>query len=124
MPNVRRFFRAFDLFALSSDHEPFGMVLLEAMAADVPVVATDCGGAPEVVGDPGQLFPLKDPEALARGLVEFMTGDDAGERRRACAERGRQRLDTLFSDDAGRRCFFGLPMIRAILEARGKLERA
>ena len=48
VPNVRRLFSAFDLFVLSSDHEPFGMVLLEAMAAGVPVIATDCGGAPEV----------------------------------------------------------------------------
>ena len=48
IPQARRLFSAFDLFALTSDHEPFGMVLLEAMAADVPVMATDCGGAPEV----------------------------------------------------------------------------
>lgn len=36
VPDARRYFRAFDVFALSSDHEPFGMVLLEAMAAGVP----------------------------------------------------------------------------------------
>ena len=37
VPDARRYFRAFDVFALSSDHEPFGMVLLEAMAAGVPL---------------------------------------------------------------------------------------
>jgi glycosyltransferase involved in cell wall biosynthesis len=92
------------------------MVLLETMAAEVPVLATDGGGAPEVVGDPGQLFPLKDPEMLARRLVDFMTGNDAEKRRRACAERGRQRLSALFTDTVARQHFFGLPMIRAITE--------
>jgi glycosyltransferase involved in cell wall biosynthesis len=119
IPNVRRFFRAFDLFVLSSDREPFGMVLLEAMAASVPVVATGCGGAPEVVGNPDQLFPLKDAKTLAERLTEFMTGEAAEARRRACAERGRQRL-VLFTDEVARRNFFGLPMIRAIIKAKGQ----
>ncbi|MBN0387259.1 glycosyltransferase, partial [Pseudomonas aeruginosa] len=44
---ARRYFKAFDAFALSSDHEPFGMVLLEAMVAGVPLIATACGGARE-----------------------------------------------------------------------------
>ncbi len=54
--DARRLFPAFDLFVLSSDHEPFGMVLLEAMAADVPVMATNCGGAPEIVADETHAF--------------------------------------------------------------------
>lgn len=68
--NGRRYFKAFDLFVLTSDHEPFGMVLLEAMAADVPVIATDCGGAKEVVENPRNLFPLGDIDALAKMFVE------------------------------------------------------
>ncbi len=67
--NGRRYFKAFDLFALSSDHEPFGMVLLEAMAAGVPVVATDCGGAREVVRAAECLFELGDDNALAELLI-------------------------------------------------------
>lgn len=68
IPDARRYFRAFDVFALSSDHEPFGMVLLEAMAADLPIIATDCGGAREIVTGHGQLFPLGDSEKLAECL--------------------------------------------------------
>src|SRR5574344_779444 len=49
VPNARRYFKAFDVFALTSDHEPFGMVLLEAMAAGVPAICSNCGGGREVV---------------------------------------------------------------------------
>jgi glycosyltransferase involved in cell wall biosynthesis len=122
IPEARRYFKAFDVFALSSDHEPFGMVLLEAMSANVPVMATDCGGAPEVVGNPDQLFPLKDAAALAGKLIEFMAGNDGEATRNrlyACAEDGRQRL-ALFTDDAARRNFFALPMIRAMLGKDGQ----
>lgn len=65
VPNGRRYFKAFDVFALTSDHEPFGMVLLEAMAAGVPVICSDCGGGREVVEGVGQLFPLGNVLALA-----------------------------------------------------------
>ncbi len=67
--NGRRYFKAFDLFALSSDHEPFGMVLLEAMAAGVPVIATDCGGAKEVVEDAADRFSLGHVQQLQSLLL-------------------------------------------------------
>lgn len=70
VPNGLRYFKAFDLFALSSDHEPFGMVLLEAMAAGVPVIATNCGGAKEVVDNSDYLFELGDVAGLAQLLVQ------------------------------------------------------
>ena len=105
VPDVRRYFSAFDLFALSSDHEPFGMVLLEAMAAGVPVMATDCGGAPEVVADPARLFPLRDAAALADKLAAFFaSGRDAGNEL--------EHLRRHFSDEAARQRFFALPMVR------------
>lgn len=70
----KNYFKAFDTFVLSSDHEPFGMVLLEAMAADVPVLATDCGGAKEVIINPQQRFALADVDACAALIVKAAEG--------------------------------------------------
>ncbi|MBI2307245.1 MAG: glycosyltransferase [Rhodocyclales bacterium] len=120
VPDVRRLFAAFDLFVLSSDHEPFGMVLLEAMAAGVPVMATDCGGAPEVVGRAGLLFALRDADGLANKLVDFCNSD-ADARRASCIDAA-QRLETAFSDAAARRRFHALPMVRQAL-ANGEAAR-
>jgi glycosyltransferase involved in cell wall biosynthesis len=74
VPQGRRYFRAFDVFALTSDHEPFGMVLLEAMAADVPLICADCGGGAEVVQGVGQVFAFGDPKDLSRCLVDQANG--------------------------------------------------
>lgn len=70
VPNGRRYFKAFDLFALTSDHEPFGMVLLEAMAAGVAVIATDCGGAKEVVAEAQSRFALGNIDQLQSLLIK------------------------------------------------------
>ena len=109
VPEARRFFRAFDVFALSSDHEPFGMVLLEAMAAGVPLLATACGGAIEVVEGVGILFPLGDAERLAQGLQHLAVLTE--EQREDCAERMLGRLHERFSDEAVRDAFWRLPQV-------------
>ncbi|WP_324726538.1 glycosyltransferase, partial [Pseudomonas chlororaphis] len=106
---ARRFFRAFDAFALSSDHEPFGMVLLEAMAAGVPLLATACGGAKEVVEGVGILFPLGDAEHMAQGL-QHLAGMDENQRL-LCAELMFERLRERFSDRAVRDAFWRLPQV-------------
>ncbi|MBF8722282.1 glycosyltransferase [Pseudomonas guariconensis] len=113
VPDARRYFQAFDVFALSSDHEPFGMVLLEAMVAGVPLLATACGGAQEVVEGVGVLFPLGDAGQLAQGL-KHMAGLDASQRQ-ACAEHMLQRLHQRFSDQAVRDAFWALPQVRALM---------
>lgn len=113
VPDARRYFKAFDVFALSSDHEPFGMVLLEAMVAGVPLLATACGGAREVVEGVGVLFPLGDAEQLAQGLKHMAALDD--QQREACAEHMLQRLHQRFSDSAVREAFWQLPQVRALV---------
>ncbi|MBD8617074.1 glycosyltransferase [Pseudomonas rhizosphaerae] len=112
VPQARLYFKAFDVFALSSDHEPFGMVLLEAMAANVPLLATACGGAPEIVEGVGILFPLGDAERLAQGL-EHMAGMDRYQRAQ-CEVLMAERLESRFCDRAVRKAFWQLPMVTAL----------
>ncbi len=109
VPDARRYFRAFDVFALSSDHEPFGMVLLEAMAAGVPLLATACGGAKEVVEGVGILFPFGDAEHLAQGLGHLAAMDH--HQQHQCAELMLARLHARFSDQAVRETFWQLPHV-------------
>lgn len=113
VPQARLYFKAFDVFALSSDHEPFGMVLLEAMAANVPLLATACGGAPEIVEGVGILFPLGDAERLAQGL-QHMAAMDC-DQRAECEVLMGERLQTRFCDEAVRQAFWHLPMVTALM---------
>jgi glycosyltransferase involved in cell wall biosynthesis len=112
VPDARRYYKAFDVFALSSDHEPFGMVLLEAMVAGVPLLATACGGAKEVVEGLGVLFPLGDAERLAQGLLHLSILDV--EQRQACADLMLLRLHERFSDQAVRDVFWRLPQVTSL----------
>jgi len=105
--NARQFFRAFDTFALTSDHEPFGMVLLEAMVAGVPVVCSDCGGGREIVEDVGLLFPLGRPDLLADRLIAIARQTE--EQLESFRSAARERLSERFSDAQIKRRFWALP---------------
>ena len=67
-------YSAFDVFVLSSHDEGMSNAILEAMAMEKPVVATDVGGTREVVrhGHTGLLVPPRDPEALAAAISEML----------------------------------------------------
>ena len=73
--------------------EPFGQVVVEAMAAGVPVVATNAGGPAEVVSDgvDGLLFPMGDVEGLAERLTRLARD---GELRRRLVDGGRKTAAT------------------------------
>lgn len=77
MPEV---FSAFDLFVLSSHGEGMSNAILEAMAMEKPVVATDVGGTREVVGEgvTGHLVPPRDPVALAEGILRVLADPARG----------------------------------------------
>lgn len=64
---------AADIFVLSSAWEGFGLVVAEAMSCQRVVVATDCGGVRDVVGDAGFLVPPKDSKQLSDAIVEAIS---------------------------------------------------
>jgi glycosyltransferase involved in cell wall biosynthesis len=69
-----------DIFLLPSDQESFGLAALEAMACEVPVIATRVGGIPEVIEDgvDGYLVAPRDVEAAARHALEILSRADRG----------------------------------------------
>jgi glycosyltransferase involved in cell wall biosynthesis len=83
------------VFVLSSRSEGLPISVLEAMAAGLPVVASDVGGLREQVvdGETGYLVPAGDPQALADALARLL--DDPGLRRRL-GDAGRARAEELF----------------------------
>jgi len=113
VPDGKKYFKAFDVFALTSDHEPFGMVLLEAMAAGLPLICSNCGGGAEVVQDIGMLFPLADNDALAVCIL-----NQYNERKSINIPKILQRLQEHFSDEAVRLRFWKLPFVSRLLNAQ------
>ena len=77
------------LLVLPSFEEGFGLPVLEAMAAGVPIVASNCGAIPEVLGDAGLVVDPEDTEALAAAIVRCVTEPGLAE---AAARRGLERV--------------------------------
>ncbi|MEI7511560.1 MAG: glycosyltransferase family 4 protein [Candidatus Peregrinibacteria bacterium] len=65
------FWENIHIFLLPSHEEPFGMVLLEAMNAEVPIIATTVGGVPEVLENAGILIPSKNPQKMAEEIFNL-----------------------------------------------------
>lgn len=93
-PELDRAYAAADLLVLASHSETYGMVVTEALARGVPVVAADVGGVTEALGHgedgtrPGLLVPPGDPEALGAALRSWLRDAELRDRlRRAARER-------------------------------------
>src|SRR5690625_1491845 len=67
-----------DLMLLLSEQESFGLVLLEAMACEVPAIGTNIGGIPEVIvqGETGYLVDLGDVKTAAKKAVDLLSDED------------------------------------------------
>jgi glycosyltransferase involved in cell wall biosynthesis len=96
--DVPQLIRALDVLLLPSHEEPFGRALLEAMALEVPVLATSVGGPPELIseGIDGYLVPPREPAAWAQGVRRIIGGPAQG---RALGRAGRLRIAEAFGAD-------------------------
>ncbi|HYX22683.1 MAG TPA: N-acetyl-alpha-D-glucosaminyl L-malate synthase BshA [Thermoanaerobaculia bacterium] len=99
LPLVEEVLVGADLFLLPSESESFGLAALEALSCEVPVVASDAGGLPEVVDDgaTGFLRAVGDVEGMAAAALRLLGDEDL---RRRMGEEGRRQAVARFSQDA------------------------
>ncbi len=109
LQNAAKYLRALDVFVLTSgEREAFGLVLLEAMAARVPIISSDASGPAEVVGNTGFHFQIGQADDLAAKM--------AAARSQTATEREQQtqlaylRLTENFSNEAFRQKFWQMPL--------------
>lgn len=96
--DIPKVLMAFDMFALASETEGFPNAILEAMAAGLPVVATDVGGVPELILDKQTGFLVKsgDIRALAQALTSLINDPHL---RHQLAKAGQRRIAQHFTID-------------------------
>jgi glycosyltransferase involved in cell wall biosynthesis len=97
--DVPRLMSAMDVVVLpSSNPEPFGLVVIEGMAAGKPVVATAAGGPVDIIEDgiSGRLVPCKDARTMAAAIVELLSDP---EKARRIGQAARRRVETAFNVD-------------------------
>ncbi len=100
-----------DVLVMLSEHEGFGVPLLEAMSHGLPVVAYDAGAVAEVLGDAGVLLDHKGPRRVASEVVGLMADQT---RIGDLAAAGRARLVALGLDQAGQ------DLVRALMDVAGR----
>lgn len=89
---------AADIFVLPSLWEGFGLVIAEAMAAGIPVIASKIDGIPEVVKDgvTGILVPPKNPDALSNAIIHLLNKPNKA---KAMGQAGKERVERYFTVD-------------------------
>ncbi len=94
--DIARIFSCFDMYTMPTFEEPLGLVFLEALAVEKPVVAYRSGGVPEVVthGECGLLTEPKDKAALANAILT-LANDPA--RRKQMGKAGRRRVEQVLN---------------------------
>jgi glycosyltransferase involved in cell wall biosynthesis len=105
--DVRPYYALATLLALPSRSEGSPNVVLEAMAAGVPVVATAAGGVPEILTNlqTGIIVPLRDPPSMAAGIEQLLQDEPLRSR---LIESARERAATLYTPEARCRSLIGL----------------
>ncbi len=97
-PNIVDYLSATDVLLLPSEQESFGLAALEAMACEVPVVASRVGGLPEVVtdGETGYLSAVGDVAQMAANAASLLSDEAL---RRAMGRRARESALSRYSTE-------------------------
>jgi N-acetyl-alpha-D-glucosaminyl L-malate synthase BshA len=97
-PNIVDYLSASDVLLLPSEQESFGLAALEAMACEVPVIASNVGGIPEVVtdGETGYLSEVGDVEKMSADASHLLLDTEL---RRAMGRRARESAISRYSTD-------------------------
>jgi glycosyltransferase involved in cell wall biosynthesis len=113
-------YRSCDVFVLPSLYEPFGMVLVEAMACGKPVVGSDVGGIPEIIraDTNGFIVPPRNPRQLA-DAINAVLGNEEKARRFGAA--GRKIVENEFTWERTARGYEAF--YKKVLESVGEKER-
>lgn len=85
--------------SMPSLSEGFGLPAIEAMACGAPVLSSNCGSLPEVVGDAGVYFDPYDPESISRAIIKLSTDEQL---RQQLSEAAQARAKTFTWDRAAR----------------------
>jgi glycosyltransferase involved in cell wall biosynthesis len=96
--DVRPWYKAADILLLCSENEPFGRVLVEAMACGVPVIATNSGGVPEIVrdGEDGFLVTPGSADEMRVSILNIMQDES---KREHLSRNARKRADSFSLDN-------------------------
>ncbi len=105
-----------DVLVMLSEHEGFGVPLVEAMRHDLPVVALDAGAVSEVLGDVGVLVADARPLRVAEAVGRLLSDDHAAKQATAGAAEQLRRLGV---DSAGSRL---IEVLRAVADAPGPVD--
>ena len=96
IPNAVKYLKAFDIFVLPSLKEGLPYTIIEAMAAQVPIITTNVGGIPEMITDQktGYLIKSKKPSLIREKIEEIIANP---EKAKAMAKKARQKAEQEFS---------------------------
>ena len=100
-----RHYNEAELVLVPSTYEGFGFPAAEAMSCGTPVIASDGGALPEVVGDAGIVVPSRNHLALADAINAVMSEK---KRRQAMSETGIERVKTQFTWEKAVRTMVGV----------------